>query len=544
MRPIVLPSCILSAAETLFPGYFALVMATGALSIAFYLLQYPIVAYALLAVSVLAYGMLWVLLLVRLLYFPARISDDFFDHARAPGFFTLVAGTCVLGTDAAITSQSFEIATLLWVAGILLWVIVMYSFFTAVVTRANKPDLEDGINGAWLIAAVATQSVAVLGGLLAPSFPAPEIPLFFCLVMYLIGCMLYLSIITLIFYRLTFIRLTSATFTPPYWINMGAVAITTLAGATLMLHASLSPLLATMLPFLEGFTLFFWAAATWWIPLLLILMVWRHGVMRHPFRYEPQYWAMAFPLAMYTTGTFRLAQALRLDFLMIIPSGFVWLALTVWLVIFAGMARRLVTASYVAPPLSSPAPIGSRCVNEQADNRIKIGILTASDRASSGVYVDESGPAIQAALEDILVTAWVPCRRLVSDEQPEIERALVELADIEGCPLIVTTGGTGPAPRDVTPEATAAVSAMLLPGFGELMRAISLHHVPTAILSRQTAGIRGGSLIVNLPGKPAAIRECLMAVFPAIPYGIDLIGGPRLDTNASVVAAFRPGERR
>lgn len=180
----------------------------------------------------------------------------------------------------------------------------------------------------------------------------------------------------------------------------------------------------------------------------------------------------------------------------------------------------------------------------QLSNRepVAIGILTISDRASAGVYADQGGSAIREALTDILATPWCPCARLVPDEQPEIERALRELADHDRCALIVTTGGTGPAPRDVTPEATAAVCGVLLPGFGEVMRAVSLRHVPTAILSRQTAGVRGSSLIVNLPGRPAAIRECLLAVFAAIPYGIDLIGGPRLDTRDEVIRAFRPGE--
>lgn len=342
--------CVLAASETLYPGYFALVMATGALSIAFHLLRYAAVAYALFAVNGFAYGALCGLLLLRLIRFPGRIKADLLDYARAPGFFTIVAGTCVFGTDIAVTIGLFTLALLFWIVGILLWFIVMYSFYAAVVTRADKPDLESGINGAWLIAAVATQSVAVLGATLAPSFAAPAIPLFFCLIMYLIGSMLYLSIITLIFYRLTFIRLTSAEFTPPYWINMGAVAITTLAGATLISHAELSPLLQDIRPFVEGFTLLFWAAATWWIPLLLILMLWRHVVMRYPFRYEPQYWAMAFPLAMYTTGTWRLAEALQLDFLLVIPRGFVWLAALVWLIVFGGMTHRLVTAWRAAAP--------------------------------------------------------------------------------------------------------------------------------------------------------------------------------------------------
>jgi molybdopterin adenylyltransferase len=171
---------------------------------------------------------------------------------------------------------------------------------------------------------------------------------------------------------------------------------------------------------------------------------------------------------------------------------------------------------------------------------IRVGILTISDRASQGVYEDRSGPAIQSTLQEMFTCLWEPVYRVIPDEQPLIEQHLRELCDVEGCCLVVTTGGTGPAPRDVTPEATLAVCDKRMPGFGELMRAVSLQSVPTAILSRQTAGIRGKSLIVNLPGKPAAIRECLLAVMPAIPYCIELIGGPYLTTNEAVVKAFRP----
>lgn len=171
---------------------------------------------------------------------------------------------------------------------------------------------------------------------------------------------------------------------------------------------------------------------------------------------------------------------------------------------------------------------------------IRIGLVTVSDRASRGEYVDLGGPAMQDCLNDILSCPWEPVVRLIPDEQALIEQTLIELADQQQCCLIVTTGGTGPALRDVTPEATAAVCQKILDGFAEQMRAVSLKVVPTAILSRQIAGIRGRSLIVNLPGKPSAIRECLMAVFPAIPYCIDLIEGPFLTTNPAVVTAFRP----
>ncbi|HUG91368.1 MAG TPA: molybdopterin adenylyltransferase [Planctomycetaceae bacterium] len=170
----------------------------------------------------------------------------------------------------------------------------------------------------------------------------------------------------------------------------------------------------------------------------------------------------------------------------------------------------------------------------------RIAIVTVSDRASRGEYEDRGGPAIRAYLEGVLTSPWAPLARVIPDERATIERTLADLCDREGCCLVVTTGGTGPARRDVTPEATEAVCEKLLPGFGELMRKVSLEKVPTAILSRQTAGIRGRALIVNLPGQPRAIAECLDAVFPAIPYCIDLIEGPSLTTDESKIVAFRP----
>lgn len=173
-------------------------------------------------------------------------------------------------------------------------------------------------------------------------------------------------------------------------------------------------------------------------------------------------------------------------------------------------------------------------------NVARIGIVTVSDRASRGEYEDRGGPAIREYFAQVLTSPWEAVCRIIADEQPLIEQTLVELADHEQCCLIVTTGGTGPALRDITPEATAAVCSKLMPGFGELMRKVSLEKVPTAILSRQTAGIRGGSLMINLPGQPKAIGECLDAVMPAVPYCIDLIGGPYLETNPERIVAFRP----
>jgi molybdopterin adenylyltransferase len=177
------------------------------------------------------------------------------------------------------------------------------------------------------------------------------------------------------------------------------------------------------------------------------------------------------------------------------------------------------------------------------ESAARIGILTVSDRASLGVYEDLGGPAIRAWLSRALISPWQAVVRVIPDERELIEKTLIDLVDVEACSLVVSTGGTGPAPRDVTPEATEAVCEKMLPGFGERMRAISLKSVPTAILSRQTAGIRGRCLILNLPGKPSAIDDCLHAVFPAVPYCIDLIEGARLEADVGFCPAFRPDSR-
>jgi molybdopterin adenylyltransferase len=174
------------------------------------------------------------------------------------------------------------------------------------------------------------------------------------------------------------------------------------------------------------------------------------------------------------------------------------------------------------------------------NGKIRIGILTVSDRASQGIYDDISGKAIEQTLAEYLISPWEKVYRLIPDDQSLIEQTLIELTDEQQCCLVVTTGGTGPAKRDVTPEATEAVCDRMMPGFGELMRTESLKYVPTAILSRQTAGLRGQRLIVNLPGKPSAIRQCLDAVFPAIPYCIDLMEGPYLECNPAIMKVFRP----
>jgi tellurite resistance protein TehA-like permease len=333
----------MQGAADLFPGYFALVMATGIVSTATFLLEMKWLAWVMLVINLIAYAVLSFLLIIRVLGFYPRVRADLTDHTRGPGFFTVIAGTCVLGSQLLIVAGRYQVAMVLWVLGLVLWAVVMYTFLAGITVRENKPLFETGISGTWLLATVATQSISVLGTLLADHFGSYREPvLFFTLCMYLLGCMLYLILITLIFYRFTFVNLTTVTLTPPYWINMGAVAITTLAGARLIIAAPTWSLLEEILPFLKGFTLFFWAAGTWWIQLLVILGIWRHLHKHFPLAYDPLYWGMVFPLGMYTVCTLQLSKALALDFLLFIPRAFIFVALAAWLITFMGLVHSLV----------------------------------------------------------------------------------------------------------------------------------------------------------------------------------------------------------
>ena len=332
---------IRDGAASLFPGYFALVMATGVVSIACHFLGLRPVALALVAINWLAFAILWVLTLFRVLHFRAELLHDISDHGRAPGFFTIVAGTCVLGTQNVIVLGASTVGAVLWWLGLGLWFGIMYVFFTAVMVRERKPTLANGINGAWLIAAVATQAVVVLRGVLDAAAPPPELVQFQVIAMFLIGAMLYLAIIPLIFYRLTFVPMHHEDFSPPYWINMGAVAISALAGSILIQRAGIWPMVGPLLPFIRGFTFFFWAIASWWIPFLFALMGWRYLWKRDRFRYEPAVWGMIFPVGMYTTSTLQFERAMGYSFLDPLPQIMVYFALVGWMLAIAGLVRRL-----------------------------------------------------------------------------------------------------------------------------------------------------------------------------------------------------------
>jgi tellurite resistance protein TehA-like permease len=317
-------------------------MATGIVSIAAQLVGLPQLARALFPVNIAFALVLLALLVVRLVRYPSDVAADVRHHGRAVGFFTIVAAAAVLGSQAIVIAGAWMLAAVLWGVAIVAWILLTYPIFTLLTIKVEKPLLSDGINGGWLLSVVAPQSIAVLGAQLASGFGASaDRVLFFSLAMWLGGGMLYIWIISLIFYRYTFMTMQPSDLAPPYWINMGAVAISTLAGSFLVLEAPQSALLTELRPFLIGFTLLFWATATWWIPMLLTLGLWRHVYRRFPLRYDPLYWGAVFPLGMYTACTFRLSQALDAPWLLAIPRVTFWVALVAWAATLAGLVRRL-----------------------------------------------------------------------------------------------------------------------------------------------------------------------------------------------------------
>ena len=329
------------------PAYFGMVMATGIVSIASHLMAsdwgptLEWIARLLFYINIASYIVLWLLTLQRIARHRDRILADFNHHGRCVGFFTVVAATCVLGSQVLLIGGNWRAATVLWLLGILLWAVLTYAIFTIITVKQTKPTLAEGINGGWLLSVVAAQSVAVLGAQVAENFSGEVRPiaLYFALAMWLGGGMLYVWIISLIFYRYTFFPMSPSDLAPPYWINMGAVAISTLAGTMLIASASHSFVLLELLPFMKGLTVAFWATATWWIPMLLILGVWRHVYRRFPLRYDPLYWGAVFPLGMYTACTVRLSQALNWQPLAQIPRYFVFVAIIAWFLASVGFAH-------------------------------------------------------------------------------------------------------------------------------------------------------------------------------------------------------------
>jgi tellurite resistance protein TehA-like permease len=320
-----------------------MVMATGILSVGVTLLGMRTLGIFLFLLNVGSYLALVVLFALRVLRFRSEFAGDMIDHRQAPGFFTVVAATCILGNQFLLVGASLAAAIASWVIALALWIGLTYTIFVALTVKQQKPALDQGITGAWLLAIVATQSVALLSALIAAQLRQPyRLELnFLALSMWLWGGMFYIWMISLIFYRYTFFTFSPSDLAPPYWINMGAMAISVLVGARLVENTEAAPFLLSLRPFIKGFTVFYWATGTWWIPMLFLLGIWRHLYRRFPLRYDPSYWGAVFPLGMYTVCTLEMAKSLDLTFLLFIPRYFIVVAGFAWCLTFAGFAHHL-----------------------------------------------------------------------------------------------------------------------------------------------------------------------------------------------------------
>jgi tellurite resistance protein TehA-like permease len=347
-----LADIILARARHLHPGCFALVMATGIVSIDAGQHDMPGIAYALFVFNLVAYAWLLALTVLRLVYFRRELVADFANPSRGAGFLTFAAGTCVLGSQCVQVVPLPTLASALAAVGAAAWAVLTYLFFASTITARFKPGFTRSINGGWLVAVVATEALSGLLTLLAANRGDPGHLPFLALCLYMLGAALYLLIITLVVYRMVFFPLRASEFTPPYWIDMGALAIITLAGSLIVTYAPAGGPLVELLPFVKGFTMFFWATATWWIPLLVMLESWRHLRRHVRFRYETDDWDIVFPIGMYTVGTYQLAHALPADFLLAIPATGVYVSLAMWLLVAAAgvhhMYRRLSATRHVA----------------------------------------------------------------------------------------------------------------------------------------------------------------------------------------------------
>jgi tellurite resistance protein TehA-like permease len=282
---------------------------------------------------------------IRLIWRQTSFTKDLADFERGPGYFTMAAGLAIVGSQMRGILNYPRIALALWVASLALWVCFNYAIFVEVTINEQKPRFEDGINGGWLISVVAMQAVATLAAELYGEHIVPAPVLFLALILWLAGGMLYIWLIALIFYRFTFFRFKPQDFLPPFWINMGAMAVSAVAGVTLVANAQRGAFLGDLLPFIEGLTLLFWATASWWIPMLAILACWQHLIKKINRPYSPLYWSAVFPLGMYTVATYELSQTMNLPFLMWIPRVFVYIALAAWAGTLASMLHSMWTGS-------------------------------------------------------------------------------------------------------------------------------------------------------------------------------------------------------
>ncbi len=325
--------------RTLFPGYFAMVMATGIVAIAAIQQDLRALAEVLYVVAAVSYVVLAGLLLWRIVVVPGLVAADVTSHAKGFAFLTTVAATNVLGAASGLVHGWWGLAWGLWWGSLALWAVCAYATLFAVVLKGPKPGLDHGINGTWFLLTVSTESIAVLGALLLLRHESDTLA-FVVLAAFVLGLVLYLIVMTMVFLRWTFSELDPSEADPPAWIAAGAVAITVLAGSNLLLAREASPRLDRVAPFLEGMVVLAWATATFWFPLMVAIGVWRHLINRLPLRYHPSYWALVFPLGMYGAATFRMRAAVELETMAWLPQATLAVALLAWTATFAGLALQ------------------------------------------------------------------------------------------------------------------------------------------------------------------------------------------------------------
>lgn len=374
---ISLPLFIKESIAKLHPVYFAMVMATGIISINFELLGFSQAALFLFIINIIIYVSLSFMFLGRVFLFTSEFIKDCSDHQRSPGFFTLVAANSILGVQFYLIADSPLLAKIFFGLAVFFWVITIYSIFVLLTVKRNKPAFDEGINGGWLVSIVATQSIPVSGLIFLNPAENNETMLFILTSFWLCGGMLYVWIISIIFYRYMFFRFDPNDLMPPYWVNMGAMAISALAGALLLMKANGSALLTPLLPFIKGLTLMSWATATWWIPMLLVLGIWRHGIRKVRITYSPLYWGLVFPLGMYSVSTIRLTQILAVpEWLILVSKIFAVIAISAWALAFLGMFTRVLHAISLALHADSAEVKflrGSQMKIVIAENKIKRG---------------------------------------------------------------------------------------------------------------------------------------------------------------------------
>lgn len=335
--------------RTLSPAYFALPMSTGIISIASYTLGYTLISDFLSVVNDIELGVLSALLIGRLLFYFPEVKKNLSSHSQGAGFLTVVAALCIYESRNVLLKNNYTLALEIWMLSLAIWVVLIYSFFLLITFKKHKPTLATGINGSWLLFVVSTQALSITGNLIAGHLNLqPEVTLFVTTLLYLLGAILYLIIIGLIFYRTTFFLMTPREFKPSFWINMGAAAISTLAGSVLINNMRGAGEFQSFIPIMKLLTMLFWVEGTWWIPIVASMAIWKRRKIK--LKYSADYWSLVFPLGVYTFCTWHLSDALSLQFLKKIPEIFVYFAWTAWIVTYSKMILHLIKF-YISPYL-------------------------------------------------------------------------------------------------------------------------------------------------------------------------------------------------